>query len=75
MRYKSPLEESLKLFEEGMRLSRFCNQKLDEVAKKVEILMKGKEGFLKTEPFDPAPNSGQAPLARLNETISKEDKD
>ncbi len=54
-----PLEESLKLFEEGIRLSRFCNQKLDEAAKKVEILLKGKDGMLKAYPFDPSMNSGQ----------------
>jgi exodeoxyribonuclease VII small subunit len=66
-----PLEESLKLFEEGIRLSRFCNQKLDEAEKKVEILLKGKNGMLKTHPFDPSVNSeqfssinpGQTPLA------------
>ena len=56
-----PLEESLKLYEEGIRLSRFCNQKLDEAEKRVEILMKGKEGTLKPQPFDPSINSGQAP--------------
>ena len=55
------LEESLKLFEEGIRLSRFCNQKLDEAEKRVEILMKGKEGTLKPQPFDPSTSSGQAP--------------
>ncbi|MGZ3493587.1 MAG: exodeoxyribonuclease VII small subunit [Thermodesulfobacteriota bacterium] len=55
-----PLEESLKLFEEGIRLSRFCNQKLDEAEKKVEILLKGKDGTLKAYPFDPSMNSGQA---------------
>lgn len=55
-----PLEESLKLFEEGIRLSRFCNQKLEEVEKKVEILVKGDSGALKKEPFDPSTNSGQA---------------
>jgi exodeoxyribonuclease VII small subunit len=55
-----PLEESLKLFEEGIRLSRFCNQKLDEAEKKVEILLKGKDGMLKAYPFDPSTNSGQA---------------
>ncbi|MGB9629479.1 MAG: exodeoxyribonuclease VII small subunit [Thermodesulfobacteriota bacterium] len=49
-----PLEESLKLFEEGIRLSRFCNQKLEEAEKKVEILMKNKEGMIKTQPFDPS---------------------
>lgn len=48
-----PLEESLKLFEEGIRLSRFCNQKLDEAEKKVEILLKGKDGLFKAYPFDP----------------------
>jgi len=58
-----PLEESLKLFEEGIRLSRFCNQKLDEAEKKVEILLKGKNGILKPHPFEPSINSGQTPLA------------
>ena len=56
-----PLEESLKLFEEGIRLSRLCNQKLDEAEKKVEILLKDKEGVLRPHPFDPSINSGQAP--------------
>ncbi len=54
------LEESLKLFEEGIRLSRFCNQKLDEAEKKVEILVKNKEGVLKPQPFDPSIDSGKA---------------
>jgi exodeoxyribonuclease VII small subunit len=34
------LEESLKLFEEGIRLSQVCTQKLDEAEGKVEILLK-----------------------------------
>ncbi len=54
------LEESLRLFEEGVRLSRFCNQKLDEAEKKVEILLKDKEGILRPQPFDLSINSGQA---------------
>jgi len=54
-----PLEESLKLFEEGIRLSQFCNQKLDEAEKKVEILLKDKNGMIKAHPFDPSLNSGQ----------------
>jgi exodeoxyribonuclease VII small subunit len=49
-----PLEESLKLFEEGIRLSRLCHQKLDEAEKKVEILLKGKEGILELQPFEPS---------------------
>lgn len=55
-----PLEESLKLFEEGIRLSRFCNQKLDEAEKKVEILMKGKNGVLRPEPFEPSQNNSES---------------
>ena len=54
-----PLEESLKLFEEGIRLSRVCNQKLDEAEKKVEILLKGKDGTIKAFPFDPSTNLGK----------------
>ncbi len=53
------LEESLKLFEEGIRLSRFCNQKLDEAERRVELLLKGKDGTMKPFPFDPSMNSGQ----------------
>ena len=52
------LEESLKFFEEGIRLSRFCNQKLDEVEKRVEILLKDKEGAFKSRALysvDPEP--------------------
>jgi exodeoxyribonuclease VII small subunit len=65
-----PLEESLKLFEEGIRLSRFCNQKLDEAEKKVEILIKGKNGIVKAQPFDPTANSGQAPSASSGQALS-----
>ncbi|MGA2318460.1 MAG: exodeoxyribonuclease VII small subunit [Thermodesulfobacteriota bacterium] len=63
-----PLEESLKLFEEGIRLSRFCNQKLDEAEKKVEILLKGKDGMLKTHPFDPSASSGQVSSIKSGQT-------
>ena len=62
-----PLEESLKLFEEGIRLSRLCNQKLDEAEKRVEILLKNKEGVLKPQSFDPPTGSGQVPSASSKE--------
>jgi exodeoxyribonuclease VII small subunit len=48
---KLNLEESLKAFEEGMRLSRFCSKKLDEAEKKVEVLLKDGSGRLVTKPF------------------------
>ncbi|MBI2339504.1 MAG: exodeoxyribonuclease VII small subunit [Deltaproteobacteria bacterium] len=34
------LEESLKVFEEGMELTKFCEQKIEEAEGKVEMLMK-----------------------------------
>ena len=47
-----PLEDSLKIFEEGIRLSQVCMAKLDEAEKKVEILMKDK-GKSILKPFLP----------------------
>ena len=47
-----PLDEALSLFEEGIKLSRFCAKKLDEAEKKVEILLKDENGNLYREPFE-----------------------
>jgi exodeoxyribonuclease VII small subunit len=48
-----PLDESLQLFEEGIRLSRFCNQKLEEVEKKIELILADAKGQPRVEPFEP----------------------
>ena len=48
-----PLDESLQLFEKGIRLSRFCNQKLEEVEKKIELILADAKGQPVTEPFEP----------------------
>jgi exodeoxyribonuclease VII small subunit len=47
-----PLDESLRLFEEGIALSRFCNQKLEEVEKKVELILADAKGQPRIEPFE-----------------------
>jgi exodeoxyribonuclease VII small subunit len=47
-----PLEQSLKLFEEGIKLSRICNSRLEEAERKVEILMKDKDGKIAAQPFE-----------------------
>ena len=39
-----PLEESLKVFEEGMNLIKFCSEKLEEVEQKVTKLVKESDG-------------------------------
>lgn len=44
------LEDSLKAFEEGIKLSRLCAKKLDESERRVEVLLK-QDGELITGPF------------------------
>jgi exodeoxyribonuclease VII small subunit len=45
------LEDSLKLFEEGVALSASCKQELDAAEGKVQMLIKQRDGSLKAEPF------------------------
>ena len=47
-----PLDRSLELFEQGVRLSRECQKRLDEAERKVEILLRGSDGAYKPEPFE-----------------------
>lgn len=46
-----PLEESLKLFEEGIKLSKELDKTLEEAERRVELLVKDERG-LKVEPFE-----------------------
>jgi exodeoxyribonuclease VII small subunit len=52
------LEDSLKLFEEGVGLSAACKKELDTAEGKVQVLIKQRDGSLKTEPF-PADKTGK----------------
>jgi len=52
------LEDSLAAFEKGVGLVKYCNQKLNEVEKKVELLVKDKEGKLQLKSFEDLPVSG-----------------
>jgi exodeoxyribonuclease VII small subunit len=57
-----PLEQSLVLYEEGIKLSRLCHAKLEEAEGRIETLMKDargdlvldKSGKAQTKPFEPA---------------------
>ena len=46
-----PLEESLQLFEEGVKLSRYCSDRLEEAERRIEVLVKGKGGKTTEVPF------------------------
>ena len=39
-----PLDESLELFEKGVRLSRECRERLNQAERKIEILLRDEDG-------------------------------
>lgn len=47
-----PLDRSLELFEQGVRLSRDCQKRLDEAERKVEILLRGDDGAYRPASFE-----------------------
>jgi len=52
-----PLEESLKLFEEGVKLSRECHKRLSEAESQVKVLMGfDEQGQILTKDFSPEEN-------------------
>ncbi len=50
------LEESLKIFEEGIALARHCSRYLDDAERRIEILAKDEAGELSTKPFITEPD-------------------
>jgi exodeoxyribonuclease VII small subunit len=50
------LDDALKAFEEGVKHAAICSAKLNEAEKKVELLLKQKDGSFRTEPFNPEGN-------------------
>ena len=46
-----PLEESLKVFEEGITLARHCSRYLDDAERRIEMLVKDDTGAVTTQPF------------------------
>lgn len=55
-----PLEESLRVFEEGMKLVAFCSQRLEEAEKKVTLLTSRQEGGVEEVPFDLEGKTGES---------------
>ncbi|WP_128896716.1 exodeoxyribonuclease VII small subunit [Longirhabdus pacifica] len=46
-----PLEEAIDLFQQGMKLAKLCSDKLENVEKKMELIMETDEGLMK-KPFE-----------------------
>jgi exodeoxyribonuclease VII small subunit len=47
-----PLEDSMRIFEEGIKLSKVCLKMLEEAERKVEVLVKDKDGKKRARTFD-----------------------
>ena len=47
------LDEAMKMFEEGVSLSRDCQKQLEQAEGRIEILMKKAGGEMAAEPFEP----------------------
>ena len=67
-----PLEKSLAVFEEGVRLSRLLHEKLDESERKVEILLKNEQGGKTPVPFR---SEGDADPAAIGDGGRGDDED
>ena len=48
-----PLERSLELFEQGIRLSRECQDRLSQAERRIEVLMRDSKGGTAVGPFAP----------------------
>jgi exodeoxyribonuclease VII small subunit len=46
-----PLERSLELFEQGVKLSRECQERLNEAERRIEVLLRGADGGPLVAPF------------------------
>lgn len=58
-----PLEQALKLFEEGVQLSATCRKELEEAEGKVEILLK-QNGKLQPEAYEGIQEKAQASIKK-----------
>lgn len=47
-----PLEQAIELYQEGMQLSGLCSKKLEQVEKKIQLLV-DEDGELKPQEWDP----------------------
>src|SRR4051812_11818123 len=66
-----PLEESLKLFEEGVKLSRECQERLNQAERRIEVLLRDSEGRPILSAFD---EEGAQAFAQINEDKAEDDE-
>jgi exodeoxyribonuclease VII small subunit len=70
-----PLEESLKLFEKGVALSRECRERLNEAERRIEVLMKDSEGNPAISDLDPDSLRGERSQAGAKRVVFSDEAD
>ncbi len=70
-----PLDDSLKKFEEGIKLSKRCEQALSAAEKKIEVLTKNAQGQVKAKPFGDSKEPGTARAAGGDDEEEGDDDD
>src|SRR5581483_1482303 len=68
-----PLEDLLARYEEGLKLVKFCSEKLDAAEKRIEIIAREAGGKPKLVEFDPAQKQSLEPSAPPAEPPSSGD--
>ena len=69
------LDEALKKYEEGVRLSRACQKKLQEAEKKIEILTRSLDGSVNREPFEAPEADEPAAVKKTRKPQAKKEDD
>ncbi len=54
-----PLDESLELFEKGVRLSRECRERLNQAERRIEILLRDEDGNATLQEIAGKPETGE----------------
>ena len=70
-----PLEESLNLFEHGVRLSRECRERLEAAERRIEVLLKDTDGNPIVREFDSTSAKADGDSIRARKRIVFNDDD
>ena len=70
-----PLEEALKKYEEGVKLSALCQKRLSLAEKKIEVLTRSMDGALKKEPFEAEEGEAETPRKSKKKNDAAEGSD
>lgn len=68
------LDDSLKKYEEGVKLSKICQDQLVQAEKKIEVLTKTLEGSWAKKPFEDSDEALPGEASKIKKSVSKGSK-